>query len=128
MRGARVLGLEVGVECIDPEKDFWPTGAMIEIRAQCVIRDLGGRPPEHVPPPARAFAVCREAEHPLPGTCQQPIGFAYVRQLREARGPGRQSGQPRNESLTERDPLALMVMVQEFDLHAGHVDAGGAFA
>ena len=115
--GAGVLGLEVSVESIDPEEDLRPVG---------VRPDLGGCSAEHVPPPLRAFAAGGEAEHPLSGACQQPVGFAEVGQHGEASGPRCESGQPRDETLTEGESMAAVVVVQKLDLHAGHVDAGGA--
>src|SRR5690606_29303415 len=54
--------------------------------------------------------------------------LAGVCERREARGPRRVAGQMRDEELLCAPRPALVILMQELDFHARHVDTGRAFA
>ena len=127
--GVRVLGFEQAVEGVDEEQRRLAAGAgRGERRLGAGEERLVARAPEGGRSPARQRPGRRDAEHAFTQAREPAVGPAQIGERREASEGMAVIGQGRDEAIHQRPAVALLVVGEELDLHARHVDAGRTFA
>ena len=116
-RGVEIFALIGAVESIGEQHDLAPLR-----RA-----DRPGLNREHVAPPFRQRTLRVDTGDFLEQTSQQRAVVAPIGERREARRQRCIARQKADQPIPQRKSVFRHPRGQNFDLHFGHVDAGGAF-